>query len=75
MVDNGKLIMKNYIDEITAKYQFISVPTIENNTDFLYYERSIDGFRAVKENTDNIETDIDIELLFNAIDNKRIQNL
>lgn len=67
IVDNGKLFLKRSIDEITSKYRFETQSSIEHITDAIYTEKSLGGYRLMRPIGDNDETDIDIELLFNAI--------
>ena len=35
--------------------------------DTIYHEKAMGGFRAVSENLEHLKSDIDLELLFNAV--------
>lgn len=71
VIDDGKLIFEEDIFTITQKLQFQKVNSIQHNPNVLYSEKCPEGHHIItpidtKENTDS-ETEIDIELLFNAI--------
>ncbi len=69
ILDDGKIIFENSILDITEKLQFKKVSTINSGTDYLYHEKCPEGFNVMLPITNNEETEIDMELLFNAITN------
>ena len=67
ILDNGHILLNAMADEITNKLCFKILD--ENGTDepILYREDNIRGDIVVTENIHHIETNLDIELLFNAV--------
>lgn len=65
ILDNGKVIFKKTIAEISQKVSFISGNS-DDAAGAVYSEAVPGGFRLVVPNEDN-ETEVDIELLFNAV--------
>jgi len=67
ILDEGRMIFKKSVAEITEKVSFIS-GTSEDLSGAIYSESSPGGYRLIipKNHT---ETDVDIELLFNAVIN------
>ncbi|HBN06899.1 MAG TPA: ABC transporter ATP-binding protein [Bacteroidales bacterium] len=77
ILDEGNILLNASNQEITSKLYF-GVATEENaQSDILYSEESISGNVFVKENKENLESNIDIELLFNSVfqNKERIKNL
>ncbi len=64
IIDEGKIILNNSIFEITEKYAFMSVthPEIQ---EYIYKEMVPGGYKIVIPRNGD-ETDLDIEILFNA---------
>jgi ABC-2 type transport system ATP-binding protein len=75
LLDNGKMILNRSIDDITAKISFCALPELTGQE--LYAESTIAGYQALLPNTDGEPTQIDLELLFNAMMSNRqaIQNV
>lgn len=67
IVDHGKLILQSTTWDITSRYQFRTLPVVPK--DAIYSEKCLGGNRAIVPTSNGEETDIDIELLFNAIVN------
>jgi len=65
ILDNGKVIFKKTIAEISQKVSFTSCAS-DDVVGSIYSEAIPGGFRLIVPNVNN-ETDIDIELLFNAV--------
>jgi len=65
ILDNGKVIFKQTISEISQRVCFVS-GTSDDIDDAIYCEEVPGGYRLMKPN-DNVETEVDIELLFNAV--------
>lgn len=72
VIDEGTIIYNENSEDITQKLYFETVSTLADNEDVLYSEKCPSGYRVVKAANGNAESDIDLELLFNAIINKTI---
>ena len=71
ILEDGQIIFEKGIAEITEKIQFKKMISIASLDNLLFYERCPEGFKVMLPMANNEEeTDIDIELLFNAITNK-----
>src|SRR5574344_611420 len=77
ILDNGNILLNVSNQEITSKLYFGVQKEEENQDGILYSEESISGKVFVKENKENLESNIDIELLFNSVLQKkeRIKNI
>jgi ABC-2 type transport system ATP-binding protein len=69
VLDNGQVILNRSVEDITAKLSFRTVPELTGQE--LYSESSIAGFQALLPNTDGEPTQIDLEILFNALTTNR----
>jgi ABC-2 type transport system ATP-binding protein len=69
ILENGEIIFNNDIDTISRNIQFKKVQNISNHSDVLYSEKDIEGYKVIIPVTNNEETGIDVELLFNGIIN------
>lgn len=67
ILDNGNILLNASNQEITSKLYFGVQKEEENQDGILYSEESISGNVFVKENKENVESNIDIELLFNSV--------
>ncbi len=65
VLDNGQVILNRDIEDITAKLSFRTVPELTGQE--LYSESSIAGYQVLLSNTNGESTQIDLELLFNAV--------
>ncbi|MFI1744424.1 ABC transporter ATP-binding protein [Thalassobellus sediminis] len=70
ILEEGQIIFEKGITEITEKVQFKKVANITSMPNILYHEKCPEGFNAMLPVENDEETDIDMELLFNAITNK-----
>lgn len=77
ILDNGNILLNASNQEITSKLYFGVQKEEENQDGILYSEESISGKVFVKENKENLESNIDIELLFNSVfqNKERIKNI
>lgn len=67
ILDGGSIILNETVDGIMKKLKFgIVSPDNVSNEKILYSENNIGGLVAVCENTYNEDTNLDLELLFNA---------
>ena len=73
VIDNGLLVFLEKMEDISQKYLFKTVPNVENTADILYWEKTFFGYRIIRENKNEEETTIDLELLFEAIINNKIK--
>jgi len=65
ILDNGRITLNSSIEGITGKLSFRTVPELSGQE--LYAESSIAGYQTVLPNTDDDPTQVDLELLFNAV--------
>ena len=70
VLDNGKIIYAENTEEITQKLYFDMVNSLVGVENVLYSEQCPLGYRIIVPATFNSESNIDLELLFNAIINK-----
>ncbi|HZL10089.1 MAG TPA: ABC transporter ATP-binding protein [Prolixibacteraceae bacterium] len=71
MLDEGEIIFNEDILSISQKWQFTMVPSLTGIAEPIYHEKCPGGYRVMSLVGDDDETEIDIELLFNAIVNKQ----
>lgn len=69
MLDEGKIVFNESMTGITQKWQFKKVASLSEIENPIYREKCPGGFRIICPAGDEDESDIDIELLFNAIVN------
>lgn len=69
VLDEGQIVFNKSIFEITEKYAFRQVANLSET--HLYNEPSPAGYNVIEAQT-NANTNIDIELLFNAIINRKL---
>ena len=74
VVDKGRMIFRDNIEEIGRKYMFETHQSIDDLDGIVYSEKSPMGYRVIRTGNDFEETTIDLELLFNAITNLRVKN-
>ncbi|TKG93438.1 ABC transporter ATP-binding protein [Puteibacter caeruleilacunae] len=66
ILNNGKLLMQESMFNISSDYQFQRVASLQDVPDVIYHESYAGGYRVMAP-ADGEETDVDIELLFNAV--------
>ena len=64
ILERNQILLNNTINEITNKLKFTIEPQPTANS--LHYEQTLGGFLCVEPNADKQETNVNIELLFNA---------
>lgn len=64
VIDRGQIILNESLWNISEKYAFGTVPSLEK-TNSLYHEVAPGGFKIIRPATET-QTEVDIELLFNA---------
>lgn len=67
IVDNGSLLLNASITEIAQKLCFKTISDIPDMDKILYAEESLKGYSVVMENSNNEDSKIDLEQLFNGI--------
>jgi len=77
ILDSGKIILNESAETITEKLAFEVIEDTENDTPILYGEDNVRGKVVVRENIQQKETKLDIELLFNAVmlNKEKIQHI
>lgn len=71
ILDNGSILVNHSVEEITKRLVFKVMEQVSETDDVLYTEDTIRGAFAVMENKQQEDSNLDIELLFNAaISNK-----
>lgn len=67
VVDEGKLLFEKSMEDISKKWSFNVVPSLNGLTDVLYHEKATMGYKVLQLVNDGRESPIDLEFLFNAI--------
>ena len=70
VLDEGKLVFNETVFEISQQLQFKTVASLIGIENIIYQEKCLGGYRIIEPANKLEETEIDIELLFNAITNK-----
>lgn len=74
MLDEGEIVFNEDIIHITQKWQFKTVASLSGIENPVYHEKCPGGYRVLSPAGSEEESDLDIELLFNAIVNKASVN-
>lgn len=69
ILEEGKVVFEKDIYSITEKLEFQKISSISDKSEVLYAEKCPGGYKAIVPATTTSETELDIELLFNAICN------
>jgi ABC-2 type transport system ATP-binding protein len=75
VVEDGVIAFQDDVAGISRKYLFETVSGPTENENILYREKSLSGYRIIRPNEGDVETNIDLELLFNAIIHKTIKRV
>ncbi len=70
VLDEGKIVYNETVFDISQQWQFKTVTTLSGLENPIYQEKCLGGHRIIMPADELGETEIDIELLFNAIINK-----
>ena len=70
VLDEGKIVYNETVLDISQQWQFKTVPILSEIETVVYQEKCLGGHRIICPADSLEETEIDIELLFNAIINK-----
>jgi ABC-2 type transport system ATP-binding protein len=74
-IENGHIVFEKDVLKITEAFQFKTVNNISDLSGVLYSEKCPGGYKVIMPAENNEETELDIELLFNAISNNAEINL
>ncbi|PWJ41959.1 ABC transporter ATP-binding protein [Sediminitomix flava] len=66
VLDEGGVIYNESIFDLTQKYNFLTISN-ENAVDAIYSEAVLGGYKAIVSKQDHEETQVDLELFFNAL--------
>lgn len=70
VLDEGKIVYNETVFDISKQWQFKTVASLSGMETPIYQEKCLGGYRIIASANSFEETDIDIELLFNAIIHK-----
>lgn len=70
VLDEGKMVFNESVFDISKQWQFKTFASLLGIENPIYQEKTLGGHRIILPANSDEETDIDIELLFNAIINK-----
>jgi len=71
ILDDGNVIFNQSIDDISRKLAVRLQKTEPGKNDVLYSEKTLGGYVVIDENRGESESNLDIELLFNAVINNQ----
>lgn len=71
ILHNQKLIFDSSIADVLKNYAFTQA--VQANAEALYFEKNISTHRNIILNKEELESNIDIELLFNAVTQNKIK--
>ena len=71
IMDEGKIIFFQHYERISQKLTIGKQKEIKNTPEVIYAESSFGGYTVVKENTTMEETNMNLEILFNAVINSK----
>ena len=67
IIDNGNLLLNATIPDITEKLLFKTLSDLPSNKELLFYDHTFKGYAVVTENTEQEESQLNLENLFNAV--------
>ena len=67
LLENGRIIFKHPTIELSQRLSFSRQTTEPRHDECLYYEEQLGGYIVINENRGQQETEIDLEVLFNAL--------
>ena len=69
ILDEGNIVFFQYLEEVSRKLAVSKQAELLDNKSVVYAESSLGGYTVVKENTGMEETNMNLEMLFNAVVN------
>lgn len=67
VLENGKILFNESVESISQKLTFDLEASASEPKDVLFSERIPGGYKTVRENRDGVESELDLEALFNTI--------
>lgn len=67
MIDNGDIIFNQNIFDIASHLAFVNSSESPLSTDIIYSEKQVSGYKSIIVNNHQLDTEVDLEFLFNAI--------
>lgn len=67
ILDDGSIIFNETMDRVTDVLSVKKISTLSDETDILYSENEIDGYKVVVKNRESDQNVIDFEILFNTV--------
>ncbi len=74
IVNEGKIIFNQGLDKIAEKLCFKTVENIDDEN-ILFYEKHLNSYNVIAKNTDNENSHIDLEILFNALISDKVKDI
>jgi len=77
ILEDSKILIQHSLEVVAERLCFATLPNVEYDSRVLYSEPSLWGYNAVFENSDQEESRVDLEQLFNAVmeNPSRIQSI
>lgn len=69
ILDEGEVVFFHDFEQVSQKLTFERMSQLPKDGDFIYAEPTFGGFTVVKKNQTGVETNMNMELLFNAVVN------
>ena len=67
ILEDSEILIQHSLDVVSERLYFGTLSTILNDSNVLYSEPSLRGYKAVTENLEQEESRVDLEQLFNAV--------
>ncbi|MDW3210672.1 MAG: ABC transporter ATP-binding protein [Reichenbachiella sp.] len=77
ILDEGQIVFFEDYEQISKKLTVSKVKTLPQSDQVVYSESNFSGYTVVEENRSNVESNMNLEILFNAVVNntKRVQEI
>jgi ABC-2 type transport system ATP-binding protein len=66
LLHKGEILLNTPLHEIASKYAFVTLPRKHTNDNVIFSEEHIEGIKAIIPCEAGMETEVDLEVLFNA---------
>ena len=67
IIEDSKILIQHSLDVVAERLCFGTLPNVEYDQRVIYSEPSLRGYNAVFENSEQIDSRVDLEQLFNAV--------
>ena len=67
ILDEGKLVLFEDYEQVAKKLTIVKQAQLPNSDHLVYSEATLSGYTLVMENTEGVETNMNLETLFNAV--------